>query len=233
MNRPLAVEHNERILIELDSDLLLGSFCSLGHECGWHGFLLPISLCFLTVRSNCSLSWDPHHQREFLKGGSDPRSDDRNEAGLWRLNGRTNRGRSRPFHGPAGCTLQTAAPCGSRFFASGYRRQSADRSPDPIPDQTNYGNGPLIRHVFISCWRHSAEVSEEPMVSSQQLSCERARQSSSAAHCVENSPSPCCCQWRNRTSYFGPRNSLNSSLSWSSSRLSNEAVCRRSSRSRS
>ena len=85
MNRPLAVEHNERILIELDSDLLLGSFCSLGHECGWHGFLLPISLCFLTVRSNCSLSWDPHHQREFLKGGSDPRSEDTSEAGLWRL----------------------------------------------------------------------------------------------------------------------------------------------------
>ena len=118
-------------------------------------------------------------------------------------------------------------------FATGYQRQSADRSADRIPDQTNYGNGPLIRHVFISCWRHSAKVSEEPMVSSQQLSCERARQSSSVAHCVENSPSPCCCQWRNRASYFGPRNSLNSSLRWSSWRLSNEAVCRRSNRSRS
>ena len=37
-----------------------------------------------------------HHQRQFSKGGSDPRSNDRNEAGLWRPKGCTNRGRSRP-----------------------------------------------------------------------------------------------------------------------------------------
>ena len=60
----------------------------------WFPFL--ISLCFFTVRSDCSLSWDLYHKRQFLKGGSDPRSDDRNEADLWRLKGRTNRGRSRP-----------------------------------------------------------------------------------------------------------------------------------------
>ena len=30
-------------------------------------------------------------------GGSDPGSDDRNDAGLWRLKGRTSRGRSRPW----------------------------------------------------------------------------------------------------------------------------------------
>ncbi len=168
-----------------------------------------------------------------LKGGSDPE-----------LTIGTNRvcGGQRATHtgvAPALFMTPRAVLCRPRLlvevvvFATGYQRQSADRSPDRIPDQTNYGNGPLIRHVFISCWRHSAEVSEESMVSSQQLSCERARQSSSTAHCVENSPAPCCCQGRNRTSYFGPRNSLNSSLRWSSWRLSNEAICRRSNRSRS
>src|ERR1700730_642508 len=48
---------------------------------------------------------------------------------------------------------------------------------------------------------------------------------------LRTAPSPRRWQRRYRTSFVGPRNSLNSSLSWSSWRLSNDAVCRRSNRS--
>ncbi len=104
--------------------------------------------------------------------------------------------------------------------------------PHPGPNQLwEWSADPARFHAGVI--RQRSLKSLWSVVSSQQLGCERARQSSSEAHCVENSPSPCCCQWRNRPPVLRPRNSLNSSRNWWSWRLSNEAACRRSNRSRS
>ena len=86
-------------------------------------------------------------------GGSDPRSEDTSEAGLWRLD-RPQTGVAPTLfalfmtRGPYFGEPQLLVEVVSRLW---FPTTIGERSPDRIPDQTNDGNGPLIRHVFISC----------------------------------------------------------------------------------